>query len=110
VFFGLTLALVLGAETFGIGIAYAMTGGHWLLALGVAFDVCARGLGTVAAVREGHDDLAWACLIFGSPAAVSFSLLGEDPVTTEPAPLAGALGALACGLIGVWILGRIVGA
>jgi hypothetical protein len=109
VFFGLTLALVLGAETFGLVIAYALTGGHLLLALGLAFDVMARGLGTVAAVRDGRDDTAWGCLIFGSPAAVSFSLLGDEPVTTEPAPLAGALGALACGLIALWILGALLG-
>jgi hypothetical protein len=109
VFFGLALAVILGAETFGLGIAFAMTGGHWLLAFGIAFDVCARGLGTMAAVREGSDDTAWAILIFGSPAAVSFGLLSEDGMTTEPAPLAGALGALACAMIGLWIVGSLLG-
>jgi hypothetical protein len=110
VFYGLALVLVLGAETFGLVIAYALDNNHLLLALGLALDVCARGLGTLAAIREGSDDSAWACLVFGSPAAVSFSLLGEEPVTTEPAPLAGAIGALACALIVLWILGAVVGA
>jgi hypothetical protein len=107
---GLALALVLGGEALLLVVLFALQGGHVLLAIGLAFDVCARGLGTIAAVRDGNDDSAWGCLIFGSPAAVSFAFAGDEPVSTEPAPLAGALGALAIALCGLWLLGSIVGA
>jgi len=109
VMLGITLALVLGGETLLLVILFALAGGHPLLAIGLAFDVCARGLGTIAAVRAGNDDSAWACLVFGSPAAVSFAFAGDEPVRTEPAPLAGALGGLSIALCVLWILGAIVG-
>ncbi|MHB8690168.1 MAG: hypothetical protein ACYDHH_02885 [Solirubrobacteraceae bacterium] len=107
---GLALALVLGGETLLLVILFALEGGHVLLAIGLAFDVCARGLGTIAAIRDGNEDSAWGCLVFGSPAAVSFAFAGDEPVQTEPAPLAGALGALAIALCVLWVLGAIVGA
>jgi hypothetical protein len=107
---GLALALILGGETLLLVILFALEGGHVLLAIGLAFDVCARGLGTIAAIRDGNEDSAWGCLILGSPAAVSFAFAGDEPVQTEPAPLAGALGALAIALCVLWLLGAIVGA
>src|SRR5437763_786291 len=56
---GLALALALVLELFfGVG-SLAMNGGHWVLALGLAFDCCARALGTVAAGRAGQPEWAW---------------------------------------------------
>jgi hypothetical protein len=90
------LALVLLLETYVGVVAAGLDGGRLVLAFGLALDVCARGLGTIAASRDGELDWAWWCALGGSPVVVSFAVLGRrGPVTAEPAPLAGLLSVLA---------------
>jgi hypothetical protein len=103
---GLALAFALVLELyFGVG-SLAMNGGHWVLALGLAFDCCARVLGTVAAGRAGQPGWAWWCVVGGSPAVAAFTLFGaEGRVTTEPGPIAGLISVLAIGLVVLAVVG-----
>jgi hypothetical protein len=102
VFAGLALAAVLVAEVYaGVGRA-GFDSGHVLLAFGLALDVCSRGLGTIAAGREGSSEWAWWCALGGSPVVAWFALFQRDgPVRTEPAPLAGLIGILALVVLAV---------
>lgn len=102
VFAGLALAAVLVAEVYA-GVARAgFDSGHVLLAFGLALDVCSRGLGTIAAGREGSSEWAWWCALGGSPVVAWFALFQRDgPVRTEPAPLAGLIGILALVVLAV---------
>jgi hypothetical protein len=102
VFAGLALAAVLVAEVYA-GVARAgFDSGHVLLAFGLALDVCSRGLGTIAAGREGSSEWAWWCALGGSPVVAWFALFQQDgPVRTEPAPLAGLIGILALVVLAV---------
>jgi hypothetical protein len=99
---GLALAAVLVAEVYA-GVARAgLDSGNVLLAFGLALDACSRGLGTIAASREGSSDWAWWCALGGSPVVTWFALFQEDgPVRTEPAPLAGLIGILALVVLAV---------
>jgi hypothetical protein len=99
---GLALAAVLVAEVYA-GVARAgFDSGHVLLAFGLALDVCSRGLGTIAAGREGSSEWAWWCALGGSPVVAWFALFQQDgPVRTEPAPLAGLIGILALVVLAV---------
>ena len=102
---GLALALALVLELyFGVG-RLAMDGGHWVLALGLAFDCCARVLGTVAAGRAGQPAWAWWCIIGGSPAVAAFTLFGDERLSTEPGPIAGHISVLAIGLVAIAVIG-----
>jgi hypothetical protein len=106
---GVALALALGLELyFGVG-SLALNGSHWLLAIGLAFDCCARALGTVAAGRANQPGWAWWCLIGGSPAVAAFTLFGAGGrLTTEPGPIAGLISVLAIGLITLAVVGAAV--
>ena len=99
---GLALAAVLVAEVYA-GVARAgFDSGHVLLAFGLALDVSSRGLGTIAAGREGSSEWAWWCALGGSPVVAWFALFQQDgPVRTEPAPLAGLIGILALVVLAV---------
>jgi hypothetical protein len=107
---GLVLAAVLAFELYvGVG-RLALSGGHVVLAFGLALDGAARALGTVAAERAGDTGWAWACVLGGSPAVAGFAVFGRDgPVVTEPAPLAGIISVLAMLLIGAAIVGNLLG-
>jgi hypothetical protein len=102
---GLALTAVLVAEVYA-GVARAgFDSGNVLLAFGLALDVCSRGLGTIAASREGSSDWALWCALGGSPVAAWFALFQErGPVRTEPAPLAGLIGILALLVLAVTAL------
>jgi hypothetical protein len=106
---GVALALALGLELyFGVG-RLALTGSHWVLAIGFAFDCCARALGTVAAGRANRPGSALWCLIGGSPAVAAFTLFGAGGrLTTEPGPIAGLISMLAIGLITLAVVGAEV--
>jgi hypothetical protein len=93
---GFALAAVLVAEVYA-GVARAgFDSGKVLLAFGLALDACSRGLGTIAASREGSSEWAWWCALGGSPVVAWFALFQQSgPVRTEPAPLAGLIGVLA---------------
>jgi hypothetical protein len=106
---GVSLLVVTVAELMIFVAILGFGDGHPLLAIGFALDASARVLGTIAFARDGDDDRAWGCVIIGSPAVVNSTLLGESTVSTEPAPLAGALGAIACALIVLWGLGSLAG-
>lgn len=96
---GVTLVVVLAVEMMIFVAIIGFGGGHPVLAIGFAFDVGSRALGTIAFARDGDEDRAWGALIVGSPAVVGYTLVSEEPITTEPAPLAGWVGALAIVLI-----------
>jgi hypothetical protein len=99
----LTAALV--AEVYFGVVRWAIDGGHWLLAFGVALDVCARALGTVAAGRAGDRTATWWCLLGGSPFVAGFALYGPDgPVDVDPAPLAGLLALFAAGVLAIAVV------
>jgi hypothetical protein len=102
---GIVLALALCVEMY-IGVArFALNGGHWLLAFGIAFDVCARALGTIAAGRAGRQVWAWGCVIGGSPVVAAFALFQADgPLITEPGPIAGLVSVLAVSVIAFALL------
>jgi hypothetical protein len=102
---GLALVVVLGLEVYFVIGRAALDHGRLLLALGLAFDAGARGLSTVAAERTGRRVWAWACVLFGSPAAAWFALFQESgPVLTAPAPLAGLMSILALVLMGLGLI------
>jgi hypothetical protein len=103
---GIVLAAALSAELyFGIG-QVALSGGHVVLAFGLAMDAIARTLGTVAASRAGEPGWAWACALGGSLAVAPFALFGPDgPVSTDPAPMAGVVSVLAALLIALALMG-----
>jgi hypothetical protein len=102
---GLALAVALVLELyFGVG-RLAMDGGHWVLAFGLAFDCCARVLGTVAAGRAGQPEWAWWCIVGGSPAVAAFTLFGDERLTTEPGPIAGLISVLALVLVTLAVVG-----
>jgi hypothetical protein len=102
---GVALAVAVCAELYlGVG-RFALDGGHWLLAFGIAFDACARALGTIAAGRAGRRDWAWGCVIGGSPVVASFALFQpEGPLITEPGPIAGLVSVLAVSVIAIAVL------
>lgn len=102
---GFALAAVLVAEVYA-GVARAgFDSGNVLLAFGLALDACSRGLGTIAAGREGSSEWAWWCLLGGSPVVAWFALFQDQgPVRTEPAPLAGVMGMLALLVLAVALL------
>jgi hypothetical protein len=92
---GLALALVLLVEIYLGVVRWALDGGHLILAFGLALDVCARGLGTLAASRASEPEWAWWCALGGSPVVAGFALsTRSEPDRAEPAPLAGLLSAL----------------
>lgn len=111
---GLALAVVCGAELVLAVIAVALDSGRLVLGLGLAFDACARVLGTLDAGRVGKTGWAWASAIVGSPAVVAAVLLwprprrpgrlsGPGDVPIEAAPLAGLIATVAilCVLVGL---------
>ena len=102
---GLALTAVLVAEVYA-GVARAgFDSGHVLFAFGLALDACSRGLGTIAATREGASEWAWWCALGGSPVVAWFALFQHGgPVRTEPAPLAGMIGILALAVLAVALL------
>lgn len=102
---GFALAAVLVAEVYA-GVARAgFDSGNLLLAFGLALDACSRGLGTIAAGREGSAEWAWWCLLGGSPVVAWFALFQEGgPERTEPAPLAGMIGILALVVLAATLL------
>jgi hypothetical protein len=102
---GFALAAVLVAEVY-VGVARAgFDSGHVLFAFGLALDACSRGLGTIAASREGSSEWAWWCALGGSPVVAWFALFQHGgPVRTEPAPLAGLIGILALVVLAVALL------
>lgn len=106
---GLALVCVLFIEVY-VGVVPLVTGGHMLFAFGLSLDACARALGTIAAARTDRQDLTWLCVLGGSPAVVWFAMFHPSgPVEVEPAPLAGLLGLLACGLLGLAIVVAALG-
>jgi hypothetical protein len=107
---GLALAAVLCFELYaGVG-SLALSGGHLLLALGIALDACSRALGTVATGRTAEPCWGWACAVGGSPAVTVFAMFGTDgPVLAEPGPLAGFVSMLAMLLIALAVLGSMLG-
>jgi hypothetical protein len=113
---GMALALVCGAELVLAVIVVALDSGRVVLGLGLAFDACARVLGTLDAGRVGKSGWAWASAIIGSPAVVAAAVLwprprrpgrlsGPGDVPIEAAPLAGLFATLAivCVLIGLLV-------
>jgi hypothetical protein len=102
---GFALAAVLVAEVYA-GVARAgFDSGHVLLAFGLALDACSRGLGTIAAGRDGSSEWAWWCALGGSPVVAWFALFQQrGPVRTEPAPLAGLIAILALVVLAVALL------
>jgi hypothetical protein len=107
---GLALSTVLAFEALVLVAIASLGHDHPVLGIGLAFDCCARALGTIAAAREGDLDVAWSCVIFGSPAVVGYTLLAErEGIRTEPAPLAGAMGLLAIALVGIAVAGAVLG-
>ncbi len=107
---GLALALVVAAESLILVIAVSLGHDHPALAFGFALDACARSLGTIAAAREGNHGRAWACIVIGSPAVVSFVLPRRDgAIDTEPGPLAGVISVLAIGTVALALLGAAIG-
>jgi hypothetical protein len=104
---GIALAVVIGVELYaGVG-GFALSGGHVLLAFGLAFDACSRVLGTVASRRAGEPGWAWACVLVGCPAVAAFAMFGRDgPVAVDPAPLAGLIAVLAGLLIALAVVGN----
>jgi hypothetical protein len=106
---GLALVVIVVAELMIFVAILGFGDGNPVLAIGFALDVCARVLGTIAFTRDGDDERAWACLIVGSPAVVNYTLLAEEVVATEPAPLGGALGVLACVLVVFGLFGVLIG-
>lgn len=106
---GFALTAVLVAEVYA-GVARAgFDSGNVLLAFGLALDACSRGLGTIAASREGSTEWAWWCALGGSPVVAWFALFQQDgPVRTEPAPLAGLIGILALIVLAVALLAAAV--
>ncbi len=106
---GLALVCVLFIEVY-VGVVPLVTGGHMLFAFGLSLDACARALGTIAAARTDRQDLTWLCVLGGSPAVAWFAMFHPSgPVEVEPAPLAGLLGLLACGLLGLAIVVAALG-
>jgi hypothetical protein len=104
---GVALAAVIGVELYAVVGGFALSGGHVLLAFGLAFDACSRVLGTVAARRTGATGWAWACVLVGSPAVAAFAMFGRDgPVAVDPAPLAGLIAVLAGLLIALAVVGN----
>jgi len=104
----LALALI-GEVYFGV-ITWALDGGHLLLAFGLALDVCARALGTIAAGRAGDRAGTWWCALGGSPFVAGFALYGPDgPVDIDPAPIAGLLALCAAGMLAIAVVAAAVG-
>ncbi len=107
---GFALAAIVCVEMYvGVGLL-ALDGGHWLLAFGLSMDACSRVLGAIAAGRCGSTEWTWWCVIAGSPAVAWFVLYeGEEPLSTEPAPLAAVLALLAGGAVVLALLGPVLG-
>jgi hypothetical protein len=97
---GLALVGALIAEVYLDVSVVAVSDGYILLAFGIALDVVARALGTLAARRAGTIGWAWACALVGSLAVARFTLFSSDgPVAADPAPIAGLLSLLALAVI-----------
>ncbi len=101
----LALAAALVVELY-LGVSrIAVSGGHWLLAFGLALDAASRALGTIAARRADRPRWGWLCALGGSPAVAAFALLGEEgQAQVEPAPLAGVTALLAMLSVGLAVL------
>ena len=92
----------------------ALDAGRVLLGFGLAFDACARALGTLDSGRAGKTGWAWASAIIGSPAVAAATIVwprtrrpgrigGPGAVPVEAAPLAGLISTLAlvCVIVGL---------
>ncbi len=114
VVFGLALAVICGAELVIAVIVVGLDSGRLVLGLGIAFDACARVLGTLDSERVGKTGWVWACAIAGSPAVVAAALVwprprrpgrmsGPGDIPTEAAPLAAMMATLAlvCVVVGL---------
>ncbi len=101
----LALAAGLAVELY-VGVSrIAISGGHWLLAFGLALDAASRALGTIAARRARRPRWGWLCALGGSPAVAALVLLGEEgQAQVEPAPLAGITALLAMVSVGLAVL------
>jgi hypothetical protein len=110
VLLGLALAGVVCLEMYVAVAGIALASGQVLLAIGMAFDACARALGAVAASKVDCQDWAWASVIIGSPVVAKFALYQRSgPVTIEPAPLAGLVALAAMGLVAIALIAPVVG-
>jgi hypothetical protein len=111
---GAALVAACGAELIWAVISVMLDSGRVVLGLGIAFDACARVLGTLDSERAGRTQWAWACAVIGSPAVVAAARVwprmgrpggasapGEQPI--EAAPFAGLMATLAlvCIFIGL---------
>ena len=107
---GFGAAAIVCAEIYGGIWRVAVRGEHWLLAFGIALDICSRVLGAIAAGRARRNARSWWCVIFGSP-AVAWLVLYEpdDPLTTDPAPVAGLLAMLALGVVAIAVVLDLLG-
>lgn len=106
---GFALAVILLLEIYAGVVEWGLNGGHLVLAFGLAIDVCARALGTIAAERAGEPDWGWWCALVGSPVVARFVLAGDrGPVTVEPAPLAGVLSCLALAALTIALLAAVL--
>ena len=108
---GLVLAAVLAVEVYIGVLKLALGAGEVLLALGLALDTCARVLGTISAERAGDHDWAWLCVLLGSPAVARFTLFQRSgPILVEPAPVAGLISMVACGIVSIAAVAALLGA
>jgi hypothetical protein len=106
---GVALAAVLLVEGFAGVVVWALDGGHLVLAFGLALDVCARGLGTLAATRAGRPEWEWLCALGGSPLVAGFAARArQDPDTAETAPLAGLISAIALAALAIALLAALL--
>ncbi len=110
----MVLSAACGAELVLAVIVVALDSGRIVLGLGIAFDACARVLGTLDAGRVGKTGWAWTTAIIGSPAVAAAAVLWPRPrrsgrlsapgeIPTEAAPLAGLMAtvALVCVIVGL---------
>ncbi len=104
---GVVLAVALFAESYAAVLALGAT--DLLLAFGLALDVIARGLGSIAAARARQAAWLWACVVLGSPAVATFVLRDGPEPLSEPAPLAGLLSLLALGVLILVLVSRALG-
>jgi hypothetical protein len=106
---GLALAVVLLVEIYAGVVGWGLDGGHLVLAFGLALDVCARALGSVAAARAGEPGWAWCCALGGSPVVAGLAASARRAgVTAEPAPLAGLLSLLAMAALAIALIAAVL--
>lgn len=102
---GLALAIVLLVEIYAGVVGWALDGGRAILAFGLALDVCARALGTLAAGRAGEAGWAWSYALGGSPVVATLALSAQrERITAEPAPLAALLSVLSLAALTIALL------